>query len=144
MSPELLDPEIFDIDGHRTKFSDYYALGMVVWGVLSKDVPFFRYRDDASIVRTLRGERPERPQGAEVKWFMDDVWSALGCCRVPEPGNRLSIEDVLQCLEEASRFWTPLPPPVVVGSQTGGSPIWSLTDTTRAEECIGGGIASPN
>ena len=34
MSPELLDPETFGVDGDRpTKQSDCYALGMVVYEV---------------------------------------------------------------------------------------------------------------
>jgi len=127
MSPELLDPEMFGLkDSHRTKSSDCYALGMVVYEVLSGHVPFFRYRDYAPVARILRGERPERPQGAEAGWFTDDVWGILGRCWVPEPGNRPSIGVVLQCLEEASGFWTPLPP-LVVGSQAASSPTWSLT-----------------
>ena len=41
MSPELLDPERFDLKETRpTKESDCYALGMVIYEVLSGQTPF--------------------------------------------------------------------------------------------------------
>ena len=41
MSPELLDPGRFNLtEGRRTKESDCYALGMVIYEVLSGQAPF--------------------------------------------------------------------------------------------------------
>jgi serine/threonine protein kinase len=73
MSPELLDPERFRLEHSRpTKPSDCYALGMVVYEVLSGNVPFYRCGRYAVAARILEGERPERPQGTEGSWFNDD------------------------------------------------------------------------
>ena len=91
MSPELLDPERFGGKGRPTKSSDCYALGMVVYEVLTGQVPFPRLAKYPAIMKVVRGERPERPEGVEGKWFTDDVWGILGRCWEPEPTNRLSM-----------------------------------------------------
>jgi len=105
MSPELFDPEIKD--HRRTRYSDCYALGMVIYEVLSRRKPFNRDSDLVVVVKVGNGDRPKKPQG--VAWFTDDVWEVLKLCWAPQPKERPSIEDVLRCLEEVSRSWT-LPP----------------------------------
>jgi len=130
MSPELFDPERFGVeDSRRTESSDCYALGMVVYEVLTGQAPFSRCNRYAVVVKVVGGERPERPQGPEGRWFTDDVWGILGRCWKPKPGDRPSIEDVLQRLEEASSSWTPLPPLVEEGPQRPGSPSWTSSDS---------------
>ena len=105
MAPELFDPQI---QRHcRTVCSDCYALGMVIYEVLSERMPFHRYLDLAISWKVLTGERPERPRGAG---FTDDVWEVLKRCWAPQPGDRPSIKDVLQCLEKASESWIPPSP----------------------------------
>ena len=108
MSPGLLDPEKFGLkDGRQTKHSDRYALGMVVYEVLSGQVPFFRYPDYAVVVRVLKGERPGRPRGEEGMGFTDEIRNTLELCWKANPSDRPSIEEVLRCLEMVSRSWTP-------------------------------------
>ena len=108
MSPELFDPEKFGLkDGRQTKHSDCYALGMVIYEVLSGRAPFLRYHGYAVVVRILKGERPVRPRGGEGGWFTNDIWSILERCWQSSPGDRPSIKSVLQGLEEVSRSWTP-------------------------------------
>jgi len=138
MSPELFDPERFGVeDSRRTKSSDCYALGMVVYEVLSGQVPFLRCNKYVAIGKVLKGERPGRPQGAEKKWFIDDVWSMLGRCWEPKPGDRPSIEGVLHCLEEASRVWTPLSPLTEAALLPDDSPPWTLSDLSTSDEKAG-------
>ena len=138
MSPELFYPEDFGLeDSRRTKYSDCYALGMVIYEVLSGQVPFSRYDTFAVIAKVTRGDRPGRPQEAEGKWFTDVIWRVLECCWAPRRDERPSIEDVLQVLEEASRSWTPLSPRVE-GPPAMDLPTWSLSDSS-AEESTGKG-----
>jgi len=111
MSPELFCPEDFDLkDSRRTEHSDCYALGMVIYEVLSGQLPFSRYENYAVVAKVSRGERPGRPGGALGKWFTDGVWRMLERCWTPKPDDRPRIGDVLWCLEEVSRFWTANPP----------------------------------
>ena len=103
MGPELFDTEI---QGHRrTKYSDCYALGMVIYEVLRGRVPFHQCANWAIPGRVLKGERPGRPQGEGVR-FTDDVWELLERCWVAQPKNRPSIGDVLLFLEKVSSSWT--------------------------------------
>ena len=107
MSPELFDPENFGLKNDRpTKLSDCYALGMLIYEVLSGKIPFSQRRGYAVVVKILRGERPVRPRGVHGMWFTNDVWDTLGRCWNPIPGDRPRIGDVLQCLENASRYRT--------------------------------------
>ena len=134
MSPELLYPDDFGLgDSRRTKYSDCYALGMVIHEVLSGRVPFFSYETPAVIVKVGRGERPERPQGAEGELFTDVVWKILERCWTPKRDDRPSAEEVLLFLEEASRSWTPLSALTVEGPLAMDSPIWSLSDPSTEE-----------
>ena len=109
MSPELIDPEKFgSADGRPTKPSDCYALGMLIYEVLSGKAPLFQHNRYAVIARILEGERPARPsQGGHEVLFTDDVWGILGHCWQPTPGDRPRIGDVLECLEKASGSWEP-------------------------------------
>ena len=111
MSPELLDPDRFGLeDGRPTKRSDCYALGMVILEVLSGKPPFPNYNGFIIVRKVVEGERPGRPQGREEVWFTDDLWEVLEQCWSPQPERRPTIDTVLQCVEQGSRAWQPLPP----------------------------------
>ena len=119
MSPELFDPEKFGFkDGRRTKRSDCYALGMVIYEVLSGQTPFSRHADYIVVVKVLKGERPGRPQGETRTWFSDDIWSVLERCWKTSPGDRPGIKDVLRCLEGRSRSRTPFSPQAITNRTT--------------------------
>ena len=113
MSPELLDPESFGLTESRpTKESDCYALGMVVYEVLSGQAPFAPNTSAVVIRMVLEGKRPKRPQGVEGKLVTDVIWGVLEHCWEPQPTDRPSVEAVLQSLEE-----TPSSPPQQNGPQ---------------------------
>ena len=99
MSPELIDPDKFGFDGYPTKESDFYALGMVIYEVLSREVPFPQHNFLDVMQKILDGERPERPQGAQGAWFTDGIWEMLELCWKHQPSERISAERVLLCLE---------------------------------------------
>ena len=143
MSPELFDPESFDLkDSRLTKYSDRYALGMLIYEVLSGQVPFSRYHGYAVVVRILKGDRPERPQGVVGTWFTDDIWSILGRCWEPVPGDRPGIRDVLQCLEMVSGSWTP-PSPQVLVSPPAKDPPERIIDSSVEEDTDESATSSP-
>ena len=138
MSPELLDPEKFGLqDGRQTKYSDCYALGMVVYEVLSGQVPFFRYPDYAVVVRVLKGERPGRPRGEGGMGFVDEIRNTLERCWKANPSDRPSIKEVLRCLEIVSRSWTPPSAHTVACPPAISSVAWDSEPS--AEESTGDG-----
>jgi len=111
MGPELLYPDRFGHgDGRMTKKSDCYALGMVILEVLSGKPPFPGDSNLIVITKVINGERPEKPQGREEVWFTSDLWEILEQCWLPRPERRPAINAVLQCLEQGSTTWQPLPP----------------------------------
>ena len=110
MSPELLHPELYDLqDSRPTRESDSYALGMVIYEVLSGQIPFPQFKEVIVMLKVIQGEHPERPEGAEGVWFTDNLWETLVQCWAIQPGNRPGIEGVLECLGQVSNSWVPLP-----------------------------------
>ena len=100
MSPELLDPEEFGLPKSRpTIESDCYALGMVIYEVLSGQAPFSTYNSFTVLRKVLDGERPERPQGEAGKVFTDSIWDIVELCWKMKPKERATAKAVLACLE---------------------------------------------
>ena len=115
MSPELIDPQRFGLEeSRRTKYSDCYALGMVIYETVSGNFPFHRYTNYTVIVKILAGERPPRGVG-----FAESVWKMLELCWATQPDHRPSAKDVLRCLEGLSDLVEPPPPLADVEMETG-------------------------
>jgi hypothetical protein len=124
MSPELMDPERFGLeDDHPTKESDCYALGMVIYEVLSRNQPFAPYSEYATVARILRGKRPKRPRGVERILFTDNIWGMLKLCWKPQPRDRISASAVLLRLEEHPPLLMPSPN-VDGNAETDGNDSW--------------------
>ena len=145
MGPELLDPQRFGFkDSRPTRHSDCYALGMVLYEVLSERIPFYRHANLAVVGHVIEGKRPRRPQGVVGSWFTDDVWGVLECCWMPQPDSRPGIEDVLQCLKKTSESWTPPPPGMVNSTPTTDLPISSSSDSSVGGSTSTGEVLSPS
>jgi len=97
-------------DDRPTRESDCYALGMVVYEVLSGRAPFFQCKTPVVIRKVIEGECPERPQGVQGVWFTDDLWGMLELCWKPQPNDRPGLRAILRCLEGATQPSRPLPP----------------------------------
>jgi len=111
MSPELLYPDHFGFNDSRpTKESDCYALGMVIYEVLSGQAPFTPLKDFIVMRKVIEGEHPGRQEGAEGLWFTDDLWWMLELCWATRAESRPSIEAILEFLGPVSRSWKPLSP----------------------------------
>ena len=114
MSPELINPEMFGLTKSLpTKESDCYALGMVVYEVLSGRTPFSPWTNPTVIMKVLSGERPRRPQGDEGLLFTDVIWGVLELCWKAEPCERIRAQAVLLGLEGN-------PPPLGASPDEGG------------------------
>lgn len=131
MSPELLDPGRFDLNNRGpTRESDCYALGMVIYEVLSGRAPFMPLAVYIATQKVLDGERPERPEWAEGQRFKDELWEMLSLCWATEPQRRPSVEAVLELLGRISGTWTPLPPQAAEVTEEDESD-WTLTISTE-------------
>ena len=131
MSPELLDPGSFGLmEGRSTKESDCYALGMVIYEVLSGQTPFTPLKSFRVIGKVLAGQRPERPEGKGGALFTDGIWRTLELCWKHQPEERISAEVVLLCLEGTPPL--PLQPDVdgIAGSNPDGQPGATLRNSS--------------
>ena len=124
MSPELIDPKRFGFKKSRpTKSSDCYALGMVVYEIISGNLPFHEHTDLNVVMMVSKGERP--PRGAR---FTGSLWRMLELCWASQPSDRPSIEDVLGGLEAVSKL--PEPPSPGVGEEMeGGGDYWDSANS---------------
>ena len=100
MSPELIDPKEFGFEKYRpTTASDCYALGMVIYEIISGNLPFHEHTDLTVFVNVLKGERPlPSPHFKRTR----KLWKMLELCWKPQPNARPNIKDVLLCLQQAS------------------------------------------
>lgn len=99
MSPELLEPKSFNLERScPTLESDYYALGMVVYEVLSGKVPFENFGPFGAVPKILMGERPQRPHEERGALFTDEIWAMVEHCWRHNPSDRANAMDVFQCL----------------------------------------------
>ena len=108
-----MSPELLTMDCRPTKHSDCYALGMVIYEVLSGQVPFAPLGHYAAMLKVVSGERPQRPEGVKGERFTDDLWPMLNRCWATRPESRPSSSVILECLERVSRDTKP--PPLGVG-----------------------------
>jgi len=113
MSPELFSPEHFGLkESSPTKESDYYALGMVIYEVLSGQVPFAPLREVVVISKILDDKRPTRPLGEEGRLFTDGIWEILEFCWKAQPRERITAKAVLLGLEGKPFPLRPISPKV--------------------------------
>ena len=132
MSPELINPESCGLKKIRpTKESDCYALGMVVYEVLSGRTPFAPWKAILVVQKVPQGERPKRPEGEGGALFTDSIWRMLELCWKHQPHERISAEDVLPYLEGTSLL--SLPPSDVGGvveTDTDGQLDFALSNSS--------------
>ena len=99
MSPELLNPESFGLEkSYLTEESDCYALGMVIYEVLSGGMPFAPCGPILIIQKVLQGERPKRPEGERGALITDGIWGTLELCWKHDRRERINAKAVLPSL----------------------------------------------
>jgi len=126
MGPELIEPKQFGFEKIRaTKYSDCYALGMVIYETITGHFPFHKHVDLTVVMKVVTGKHPPREAG-----FTDSLWGMLELCWTPQPKGRPSIENVLRCLEGVLDPSEPLSPWVDEGTDTDSDDLGPLSDSS--------------
>ena len=132
MSPELFALDQSDPGSNQPmKQSDCYALGMVIYEVLSRWTPFSQFNLYIIIQKVMDGERQEWPEGVEGAWFMDELWGMLNQCWESQPENRPSAPAMLECLEQVSRGLELFSPQMNGGSGMDEDDLNLTSDSSR-------------
>ena len=107
MAPELLCPTKFgNSSGRPTKPGDIYALGMVIYEVLTGFQPFHEQKRGLFDItyHVVHGLRPARPDNAEQVGFGDGTWEVVEECWTEAATRRPTISQVLSHLKSVAAF----------------------------------------
>ena len=98
MAPELLCPIEFGKTSVRpTQPADIYALGVMIYEVLTGFQPFYeqKYGIFELTYHVVHGARPFKPEDAEQLGFGDGIWELVEECWSQESTRRPTIEHAL-------------------------------------------------
>ncbi|KAF9647778.1 kinase-like protein [Thelephora ganbajun] len=120
MSPELLAPLTFGIkDSLPIPQADIYALGLVIFQVLTGEIPFRRVRQtELGYLVAVKGLRPDKPENAAAIGFSDSLWGFVQRCWDGNRDLRPRVPEVVMHLEAAAANWRGLMPPCVSTDDT--------------------------
>jgi serine/threonine protein kinase len=96
MAPELLLSAKYGLEkGVPSKEADVYALGMTTYQVLTGQWPFFPRREAEVMLAVLTGDRPAKPENAEVIGMTDALWNLVEECWKEDRSKRPDISNIL-------------------------------------------------
>ena len=113
MAPELLAPKKFGLaDSRPTQPADIYAMGMVIYEVLTGFHPFYDLNlgPFEIVLRVSAGKRPTKPGNSEGIGFGSGTWELVQECWRAQSSRRPTVERVLQHLEYVSVSSASVPP----------------------------------
>ncbi|KDQ12495.1 hypothetical protein BOTBODRAFT_94549, partial [Botryobasidium botryosum FD-172 SS1] len=103
-NPRWQAPELFE-NYKRTKASDIFAFGRVIYEAYTRDVPFAGFPRLRIYAIVDRGELPPRPSGksSEPGGFNDDMWQFMARCCETKPQQRPDAHEVVAYLLSISK-----------------------------------------
>jgi len=105
VAPELLYPEKFGLRACRvSKQADIYALGMVIYEVLTGRPPFGaeKRRHPKVMQRVMEGKRPSEPENAEDIGFGGGTWELTQQCWHHDRKKRPTVEKISKHFEHVT------------------------------------------
>ena len=113
MAPELLAPKTFGLaKSPPTQPADIYAMGMVIYEVLTGFYPFYdlKLAPLEVALRVQAGKRPTKPGNAEGIGFGSGTWELVQECWKAKSVRRPTVDRVVRHLEHVSTTSAPVPP----------------------------------
>jgi len=106
-------PEKFGKKGVTpTPEADIYAFGLVIFQVLTGEIPFRGVQHSALVYSVVLDEkRPDKPENASTIGLSDSLWDFTQRCWDGKMELRPEVGEVVTHLEEAVANWTGLMPP---------------------------------
>jgi len=71
--------------------------------------PFNRLYTYEPVPAVLRGERPEKPSGAESLGLSPELWGLVQLCWSESSSARPTVQQLFECISPASLAWVPSP-----------------------------------
>jgi serine/threonine protein kinase len=93
-------PELFQRKARFTVKSDIYSLGMTLWELASRAIPFQDAGGNDSLIKSWvqEGQREEIPKDCP-----DKLVSAINACWAAEPDNRPTAQELTEFLYSEAR-----------------------------------------
>ncbi|KAF9443482.1 kinase-like protein, partial [Macrolepiota fuliginosa MF-IS2] len=96
-APEMLD------GSRRSKEGDIWAFGSVCYEILTRNIPYHEYTNDAAVIRRITTEqlptRPEANPNSDIDQVSDKTWALMERCWSAKASNRPRCSDIKQELE---------------------------------------------
>ncbi|KAF9645811.1 kinase-like protein [Thelephora ganbajun] len=106
MSPELLAPKKFGMESAKpTTQADIYAFGLVVFQVLTGEIPFRGLGSVGFVFPVVEGLRPAKPKDAFAIGFSDSLWDFVQRCWDADMKLRPEVMEVVTNLDRAATDW---------------------------------------
>ena len=83
----------------ESKAADVFAFGMFAVEVFTGRIPFEEQKNEAVVLRILRGGRPEMPENCQAVGLTDEMWKLLESCWQQNPRKRPVMEEVVRRLQ---------------------------------------------
>ncbi|KAF9448603.1 kinase-like protein [Macrolepiota fuliginosa MF-IS2] len=100
MAPELFDEN--DKIVRPTLFSDVFALGSVMYEILTDQMPFHEFAQNHTVMfKIFSGEKPSKPPSsawADLE-LTDGLWELMDLCWSFEPDKRPTLPDIIEKLK---------------------------------------------